>query len=380
MNRTTLFRIIFIALMLLFIGIIVFFAWPQTQQQQDQEKIEIAIPAMQQFLKDKYGIAPSLENVVVCHETLNGYESSETGESLPLVTAEFSVDEHKYYVCADITDEKNIICYDDYQQDEIKNIIISYLHDIIGAEAIYCQINIVDVHKHYVALLQHLGHGNVNLINKKITKFEDLLANPQESMDDTDYMLTNIAIFYMDVEPIFLTEQQIQDFKHLSQIAIVNLNNTDTLFALKDNVINPYYLLPDMNDCVVLGKNLVQFRPDGDILVYNRSTPNIIDDVMFCFYDEITIQTANVDVPEKSVTPAFKMGEYTCIIPTSMIQKFKHAKEYEIILVDSENNKTHCRVFNDFFYQETATGGYYCFNNLIGQYSHYDYWYFTELE
>ena len=89
---------------------------------------KLGIEAMEEHLKNKYDIDVTLETVIIEDENSIGAPvANPAADYIPLVTANFTVDGEKYNICADLSDEENVKCYDNYQSKELQQMMKDYL-------------------------------------------------------------------------------------------------------------------------------------------------------------------------------------------------------------------------------------------------------------
>ena len=332
---------------------------------------EIAKPAMVEHLKDKYDIDVDLQNLFVCFERDSQFEPAITSPSIPYVTANFEYNGDTYYICANVSNNDAPICYDNFQEDEIQNIIKEHINTIVGSTAITMDIEVFDLFDKRQHVEDHLGPKNCNLINIKVESFEDIVNN-------ADDIYCTIYAYYDSLDDLNVSVETVENLSKLYNVEIVNLKSGWNKITHSDGSYNISYDLDDIHEYIKAGSRGAGENKEPKIMIYDAYTEQKFNKTLFCSIEPILPQEYNHSI-KSAVTKLFIMDKYTCYISPEDIAGYSKYNYYEIVLCKFTSDGS-MEVDNFDFGYESLNNGEKCyyFNNLHGKYSEYDFWYLRE--
>lgn len=349
----------------------------EAELQQEQELKEQANTVMVQFLKNKYDIDVTLTNINVCVDRDSGFIPIDSAPLIPYVTAKFEYEGDEYCVCVNLTDENNPVCYDDFQAEEVTQILIDHINQLVGAEAIAWYNITFDVFENCSHVEDSLNKSNARLLNKKIEKFDDLVSNPRQNFDQQDYILSDLTVYYHNAGPFQFSEAAVQELRKMHNVTIVNLSETDTAYKYHEQAAGINLFRDEIIEYASFGYMLTHFVAGGSIFSYDLNNAIAADGMLFCsITDNVVPEISDID-DEAAATKVCTIGDYTCIIPVSDLGNGSVQSYEGVLLVDGKE----VDIVTGYDCLETFHKDgeqYFVFNCASAEYAEYDAWYLRE--
>lgn len=333
--------------------------------------LEVGKTAMQEHLNTKYNIKPSLETVLVLTKDYKyDYSPAITADYIPIVVANFSIDGEKYNICADVSDEDNIVCYDNYQKEEIKDTIIKYIKNTTNKEQFANDIVVYDEFKYSSYVFDYFDYeDNEDLVHRYIDNFDDVISNTRKSKEDEEFTYVRIHLFYEKIDKLDFTNEDIEKFKETSDTMIVNFKNNNAFMHDFPSTKTIEYYIPTITEYIRVGNNIKMFTDEPSVEHFNEDNIITKNGIMFYHKDGLS----DINAIEKDGQHYYENGKYYCYIPKSSIKNYV-AEIGHCILLKNDTEEKIATTFYDISFQDGIEEEYYMFDNTLRYDDTFDYW------
>lgn len=347
---------------------------------------ELGTKAMEQYLQDKYGFDVELKNIEVENQfTLGGGGVPSASPYVPLVVAQFEVNGTTYEVCADVTEENNVVCYDDYQRNEIRSMLLDYLSDIIGEQDANVEIYVTESFPLNYQMedrnYHKYGDAPSCLMNRKCETIEDIFSlDGIENNKNYDYSDIIIQVYYIDDTPFVITDEIANNLKRTYSTKIIRYEHFDVtcyderVFKSggKKEVHSKYdelYYLPAIEQYYYSGYTTYS-KYGSDIIAYTSDDMREVDGVSF--YGAVP-QTTTSALQDYALSPVFTLDEKcTAYIPTSILTK---ECNFAILMMDEDGKYYVTKDYNGLSFVYSDIEGDYLVAELNSSFAgKYSYW------
>ena len=347
---------------------------------------KLGIEAMEEHLKNKYDIDVTLETIIIEDENSIGAPvANPVADYIPLVTANFTVNGEKYNICADLSDEDNVKCYDNYQSKELQQMMKDYLYGFFEGKVTDVNIEITDNFNNCSYAEDRFNYNDINnaeLIHEKYENVEEIFKNHQKNKDDKEYTNVRIQLCYYDGDPITIENKDIENLKktELTQIikhtGLITGNNRYNLY------VEEYYL-PVIEEYLYTGHYVSKhYEENPEILTYNKNELVKVGDFMF-YGENLDVEQVDAELGNNVLSIAIKNGKYECYIPTTAIKTYSEDLSYVLLFVDTDGNleekTTTAYILPSYSLIKGDEFSYFAVTLDSHDYEEYDYWCIIEM-
>lgn len=324
------------------------------------EWLSLGTDAMKEYLQEKYDISPKLDSPEVMKKWESSLQPYISADYIPVIAARFVVDGIEYQVCADVSNKNDIMCYDNYEAENIKHIILEYFNSLIGVDAEISDICFYERFENFGYIEKQFDLNDDYLVHEKINNIDDVLTLGRKN--DTIFQCK----FYYSGKKLDISDSELETLKRAGDFSFISLEKQfDAYCAAKSNS-NILSILPNICDYIIISK--------GNVAIFDED--NVAEESGLIFYNEngLNVQTI-VTEDEKTY---FVNDDYYCYIPQACFPAVNSNDNVVIMGTNLNGNESVLYVFNNAIYELSEKyEKYYIFNNSNCNKDEYKYWYIT---
>lgn len=347
---------------------------------------ELGIEAMKEHLEDKYDIEAELESVIVEDENPMGAPvANPFADYVPLVTANFTVDGEEYNICADVSNEDNVKCYDNYQKEEIQKMMKEYLYGFFEGNVFDVNIEVFDRFDGVFYAENRFNYNDTNntdLLHKKIQNVEEIFQNHQKDRNDDEYTEVTIQMCYYGEDNITIKDKDVENLKKTRLTQIIKYESNIIRNSRYNLYVEEYYR-PLIEEYFYTGHYIEgPYSENPEIFTYNRNELLKVDDFMF-YGENLDVEKIDAELGNNVLSIAIKNGKYDCYIPTTAIKHYNEEATYALLFVNTDGNleqeSTVAYMFSNYSLIKGKDFSYFTLTLDSHDYEEYDYWCIIEV-